>query len=82
MTKEKREALEMRERVEKALESIRPGLQADGGDLKLVDIEENVVKLQLKGACASCPLAAVTLKHGVEMSLKEIVPEVDRVEAV
>ena len=72
----------MQERVEKALESIRPVLQADGGDLELVAIEENVVKLKLKGACTSCPLAAVTLKHGVEMRLKEIVPEVDRVEAV
>ncbi len=82
MTKEKREDLEMQERVEKALESIRPVLQADGGDLELVAIEENVVKLKLKGACTSCPLAAVTLKHGVEMRLKEIVPEVDRVEAV
>ncbi|MCK5218737.1 NifU family protein [bacterium] len=72
----------MRERVEEALESIRPVLQADGGDLELVAIEGNVVKLKLKGACSSCPMAAVTLKQGVEVRLKAIVPEVDRVEAV
>jgi Fe-S cluster biogenesis protein NfuA len=82
MTKAKRGILGMQERVEKALESIRPVLQADGGNLELVAIEGNVVKVQLKGACSSCPLSAVTLKHGVERRLKEIVPEVDRVEAV
>ena len=73
----------MRERVEKALEDIRPTLQADGGDIELVDIEENgVVKVRLKGACGSCPSALMTLKHGVEARLKESVPEVTSVEAV
>ncbi|MGR3311543.1 MAG: NifU family protein [Candidatus Brocadiales bacterium] len=73
----------MRERVEKSLESIRPYLQADGGDIELVDIEENgVVKVRLTGACGGCPSALVTLKQGVETKLKEEVPEVQCVEAV
>ncbi|MGR3218705.1 MAG: NifU family protein [Candidatus Anammoxibacter sp.] len=73
----------MRERVEKALEDIRPALQADGGDIELVDIEENgVVKVRLTGACGSCPSALMTLKHGVEAKLKEVIPEVTSVEAV
>ncbi len=71
----------MKERVEKALESIRPALQADGGDIELVSIEGGVVKVKLKGACGSCPSALMTLKHGVEARLKEAVPEVVSVEA-
>ena len=72
----------MRERVEKALENIRPALQADGGDIELVDVENGVVKVRLKGACGSCPSALMTLKHGVEARLKEVIPEVECVEAV
>lgn len=72
----------MRERVEKALENIRPALQADGGDIELVDVENGVVKVRLKGACGSCPSALMTLKHGVEARLKEEIPEVECVEAV
>ncbi|MGR3178245.1 MAG: NifU family protein [Candidatus Anammoxibacter sp.] len=73
----------MKERVEKALEEIRPALQADGGDIELVSIEENgVVKVRLTGACGSCPSALMTLKHGVEAKLKEAIPEVTSVEAV
>lgn len=72
----------MKERVEKALESIRPTLQADGGDIELVDVVDGVVKVRLKGACGSCPSALMTLKHGVEAKLKEDIPEVTSVEAV
>ena len=73
----------MKERVEKALEDILPALQADGGDIELVAIEENgVVKVRLKGACGSCPSALMTLNHGVEAKLKEVIPEVTSVEAV
>lgn len=72
----------MKEKVEKALESIRPALQADGGNVELVAIEGKVVKLRLQGACGTCPMATVTLKQLIEARIKEVVPEVERVEAV
>ncbi|NTV52801.1 MAG: NifU family protein [Candidatus Firestonebacteria bacterium] len=72
----------MKEKVEKALESIRPMLQADGGDIQLVSVENGVVKVKLQGACGSCPMAALTLKQGVEVRLKEMVPAVVKVESV
>ncbi len=72
----------MREEVEKILEEIRPSLQADGGDIELVDVEDGVVKVRLKGSCAGCPMSQMTLAFGVEKALKEKLPEVKRVEAV
>ncbi len=73
----------MREKVEKVLEEIRPMLIRDGGDLELVDVEENgVVKIKLTGACAGCPMSTMTLKNGIEAHLKERVPEVVRVDSV
>jgi len=72
----------MRERVEAVLAKIRPALVADGGDVKLVDVSEGVVKLKLTGACAGCPMATMTLKGGIERILKEQVPEVKEVIAV
>jgi Fe-S cluster biogenesis protein NfuA len=72
----------MREKVEAALDEIRPGLQADGGDVELVDIEDGVVKVRLKGACAGCPMSQMTLAFGIERVLKERIPEVKKVEAV
>jgi Fe-S cluster biogenesis protein NfuA len=72
----------MRENVEKALQKIRPSLQADGGDIELVDIQDGVVKVKLTGACGGCPMSQMTLKMGVERVLKEAVPEVKGVEAV
>ena len=73
----------MREKVEKAIEKIRPFLQADGGDIALVDVgEDGVVKVQLQGACAGCPGAQMTLQMGVEARLKEEIPEVKQVVAV
>jgi Fe-S cluster biogenesis protein NfuA len=72
----------MKDKVQKALDTIRPALQADGGDIELVSVEGNVVKVRLQGACGHCPMAVVTLKQGVEVRLKQLVPEVSRVEAV
>jgi len=72
----------MREQVEAVINEIRPMLQADGGDIELVDVEDGVVKVRLRGACAGCPGAQMTLKMGVERRLKEKIPEVQRVEPV
>jgi Fe-S cluster biogenesis protein NfuA len=73
----------MKEKVKKALEQIRPYLQADGGDLELVDVtDEGVVKLRLKGACCGCPMSQITLSQGVGKELMKMVPEVKSVEAV
>lgn len=74
----------MEEKVVKVLDSIRPGLQMDGGDIELVSVseEEGVVKVRLIGACAGCPMSMMTLQMGVERAIKREVPEVVRVEAV
>jgi len=74
--------VQVRPEVEKVLDGIRPALQADGGDVELVDIEGGVVKVRLKGACGGCPMAAMTLKGGIEAALKERIPAVERVESV
>jgi Fe-S cluster biogenesis protein NfuA len=72
----------MREKIEKALNDVRPSLQADGGDVELVDVENNIVKVRLKGACAGCPMSQMTLKQGIERYLKQMVPEIVSVESV
>jgi len=72
----------MQEEVEAVVNEIRPLLQADGGDIELVGVEEGVVKVRLRGACAGCPGAQMTLKMAVERRLKERVPGVERVESV
>ena len=72
----------MREKVEEILNQIRPSLQADGGDVELVDIVDGVVKLKLKGSCAGCPMSQMTLAFGIERVLMEKVPEVKKVESV
>ena len=72
----------MRERVEKIIADIRPLLQADGGDVELVDVVDGIVKVRLKGACHGCPGALYTLKNGIEQRLKTLIPEVKSVEAV
>ena len=72
----------MKGKVEAVLAQIRPALQSDGGDVELVDVNEGVVRLKLKGACAGCPMATMTLRHGIEQVLKEKVPEVKEVIAV
>ena len=71
------------EKVELALEGIRPYLVTDGGDVKILDITpEKVVKLELLGACGTCPMSTMTLKAGVEESIKRAVPEIVSVEAI
>ena len=70
----------MREEVEKVLQLVRPALQADGGDVELVDIaDDGVVSVRLKGACGSCPMSTMTLKMGIERTLKEKIPAVKSV---
>jgi Fe-S cluster biogenesis protein NfuA len=72
----------MKERVEAVINEIRPLLQGDGGDIELVGIEGGVVKVRLRGACAGCPGAQMTLKMAVERRMKARVPEIERVESV
>ena len=72
----------MKEKVEKALNDVRPSLQADGGDVELVDVENNIVKVRLKGACAGCPMSQMTLKQGIERYIKKPIPEIISVESV
>ncbi|OHE28334.1 MAG: hypothetical protein A3J94_16245 [Syntrophus sp. RIFOXYC2_FULL_54_9] len=70
----------MKDKVIKAIDKIRPSLQADGGDIELVDVDEKgVVKVRLMGACHGCPMAQMTLKNGVEKFLKKEIPEVTAV---
>lgn len=73
----------MKERVQAAINKVRPYLQNDGGDVELVSVEEDgTVKVRLTGACGGCPMAGQTLKQGVERIVKEEVPEVKEVVAV
>lgn len=73
----------LKDKVQEALDRVRPSLQADGGDVVLVDVDDGgVVKVRLTGACKGCPMSQMTLKMGIEKMLKENVPEVSRVESV
>jgi Fe-S cluster biogenesis protein NfuA len=69
----------MKEKVQNVINKIRPMLQADGGDVELVDCVEGVVTVRLKGACAGCPMSQMTLRNGIERTLKKEVPEVKSV---
>jgi Fe-S cluster biogenesis protein NfuA len=70
----------MKERVQEVLNHVRPALQADGGDVELVDVtEDGIVSVRLTGACGSCPMSTMTLKMGIERTLKENIPEVQEV---
>ena len=71
----------MKEKVEEALNKIRPMLQADGGNVELVDVVDGVVKVRLQGACAGCPMSQMTLKNGIEKILKKEIPEIKSVES-
>ena len=71
-----------REEVEKVLDEVRPYLQSEGGDVELVDVADDVVKVRLKGACAGCPMSQMTLKWGVEQYLKKKIPSIVRVDAI
>jgi len=73
----------MKEKVEKALAKIRPHLQADGGDIELVEVtNDGIVKVKLKGACGCCPMATMTMQQGVARMLKQEVPEIKEVQSV
>lgn len=78
---EEKKALE--QKVNSVLEQIRPYLQADGGDIKFIELtDDNVVNVELQGACGSCPYSTMTLKNGVEEAMKKAIPEIKSVESV
>jgi len=73
----------MREKVEAVLDKVRPMLQADGGDVELVEVtDDGIVKVRLQGACKGCPMSQMTLKNGIERTLLKMLPEIKGVEAV
>ena len=73
----------LKEKVEAALDKVRPSLKADGGDVQLIDVgEDGVVRVKLQGSCAGCPMSQMTLKMGIEKILKKEVPEVTRVDSI
>ena len=73
----------VRQKVEEALQTIRPYLEADGGDVKLLELkDDSIAVLELLGACGSCPMSTMTLKAGVEEAIKRAVPEIKGVEAI
>lgn len=72
----------MNEKVNEALDKIRPSLMADGGNVELVDVTDGVVKVRLTGACGGCPMSQMTLKMGIERLLKQEIPEIKEVVAV
>lgn len=72
----------MKDKVEAVLAKVRPSLQADGGDVELVAVEDGIVKVRLQGACHGCPMAQMTLKNGIERTLQAEIPEVKEVVSV
>lgn len=72
----------MEERIKAVLETIRPALQADGGDVEYIDFNAGVVTVRMKGACGTCPMSTMTLKQGIERRLKAEIPEIESVEAL
>ncbi len=72
----------MKEKIQKVIDKLRPMLQADGGDVEFVDVEDGVVKVRLQGACAGCPMSQMTLKNGIEKMMKQEIPEVKSVENI
>jgi Fe-S cluster biogenesis protein NfuA len=72
----------LKSRIERVLERLRPALQADGGDVELVDIDGSIARVKMLGACGGCPMSMMTLKAGIEAALVDAVPEITAVEAV
>ena len=72
----------MEDKIKSVLDRVRPALQADGGDVEYIDYNDGVVTVRLKGACSGCPMAAITLKQGIEARLREEIPEIKSVEAL
>lgn len=74
---------ELIKRIESALDNIRPYLEADGGDVRILEVDDqNILKLELLGNCGSCPMSTMTMKSGVEEAIKRVVPEIQGVEAI
>ena len=73
---------DLKAKIEDAFKSIRPMLQADGGDVEFIDVVDGVVKVKLVGACQGCPMSSMTLTYGIQKKLKELVPEIKKVESV
>ncbi|TAN43676.1 MAG: NifU family protein [Nitrospirae bacterium] len=71
-----------KDQIEKALEKVRVGLKAEGGDIELVEIKDDIIYVKLKGACGSCPMSSLTLKNWVETTLKKEVPGTKAVQAI
>lgn len=72
----------MKEKVQAAIDKIRPMLQADGGDVELIDVKDGIVQVRLQGACSGCPMSQMTLKNGIERMIKQEVPDIKSVESV
>lgn len=72
----------LKEKVEEALEKVRPALKADGGDVELVEVKDGIVKVRLTGACGGCPMSQMTLKMGIERHLKNEIPDIKEVVAL
>ncbi|MDA3897457.1 MAG: NifU family protein [Desulfobacteraceae bacterium] len=72
----------MKEKVQKVIDKIRPSLQADGGDVELIDVVDGIVTVKLQGACAGCPMSQMTLKNGIERLVMQEIPEIKAVEKV
>ncbi|MEM7248214.1 MAG: NifU family protein [Acidobacteriota bacterium] len=72
----------IRERVEEALERIRPALRADGGDVELLEVDGSIARVKMVGACGGCPMSDMTLRAGIEAAVVEVVPEIEAVESV
>ncbi|ASS74710.1 hypothetical protein CIG75_06800 [Tumebacillus algifaecis] len=73
---------DLRARVQEALDKVRPGLQADGGDAELVEVADGIAKIRMTGACGGCPMSTMTLKMGIERTIRATVPEITEVVAV
>jgi Fe-S cluster biogenesis protein NfuA len=72
----------LRSRIEQALDRLRPALQADGGDVELLEVDGSIAKVKMVGACGGCPMSVMTLKQGIEAAVVDQVPEITAVEAV
>ncbi len=72
----------MEEKIKAVLETIRPALQADGGDVEFIDFNQGIVTVRMKGACGNCPMSMMTLKQGIEKRLRAAIPEVTSVESM
>ena len=72
----------MKDKVQAVLDTVRPNLRADGGDVELIDVKDGIVSVRLKGACAGCPMSTMTLKNAIERMLKQELPDVKEVISV